>query len=142
MTTAVQRILWAGIALLTLGASPSTVTLNHLQGKRGPVVFPHQAHVADYKGPGGASITCQQCHHALAADDTAATKCVTCHALPGLPIAMHGGTEPPRYAVEKKPGVFDIKTLVAHRQCFEGCHKQLPAAKAKPLKRCTACHRQ
>ncbi len=130
------------VALLALGAgaNPETVTLKYLEGKRAPVVLPHQAHVVDYKGPGGATIACRDCHHTLTADDAEVKPCVSCHALPNQPMATHGGVEPPRYAVEKKPGVFDIKTLVAHTQCFEGCHKQLPARQAKALKKCAACH--
>ena len=71
LLTAAALLLALGVSWVAAGGEPAkdeTVSIDHIDGNKGTVVFNHVKHAEEFKGPGGATPTCRTCHHTLEAD--------------------------------------------------------------------------
>jgi len=125
-------------------AGKEEVVLNALGGKQGPVKFPHAKHVKEFKKKGGAAIVCKDCHHTLKADAPGAGEkaesCATCHVKPGEAEKEIGGKKAPAIAVMKGDKA-DMKSVIYHKECADGCHKDMKA-EGKNITVCKTCHQK
>lgn len=132
----------AGLAIAaSVPAGKETIKIDDIKGDKGVVEFNHAKHTTDYKKAGAKAIACKDCHHTLKADDGAGEKveaCTTCHVL-DTPKDV-GGKKAPVLAT-MKDGKADLKSIVFHPQCKDGCHKEMKA-EGKNITACNTCHKK
>lgn len=96
----------------------------------GKVLFDHKTHVA----PAGYGLSCVDCHHHPAEDETDTRACKSCHpAAEGAPLPescleCHEQDEISESVMEKSGDAF-------HNQCI-GCHQEFDAGPGE----CAQCH--
>ncbi len=138
-------ILASGLVLAAdIPAGKATLTLDLIAGKKGAVKFEHTKHALEYKKTGGAKITCKDCHHTLKADDGGSEKiapCTECHAKVGEAAKTIDGKAAPVLGVDKGGGVIDQKSILMHKNCVDGCHKEMKA-EGKKITACKTCHQE
>lgn len=121
---------------------PNTLKIDHIPGDKGAVQFDHAKHAKEYKKAGGKSIVCKDCHHTLKADAPAAGEevapCNSCHVL-DTPKQVGGKTAP--VLATMKGGKAELKSILTHTTCKDGCHKAMKA-EGKSLTACTVCHKK
>ena len=146
LLTAAALLLALGVSWVAAGGEPAkdeTVSIDHIDGNKGTVVFNHVKHAEEFKGPGGATPTCRTCHHTLEADapppGTEVKACVACHVKEGGDKVSHAGKDARFLATHKGSGRVDQRTVVFHGSCREGCHKPLKA-EGKRIHTCKTCH--
>lgn len=134
-------ILISGLVLAAeIPASKDTITLNLIEGKKGPVEFPHKKHVTEFKKKGGAAIVCKDCHHTLKSDKEMPKPCQECHVKVGEAEKTIDGKKAPPLAVAKSDGKIEQKSVIFHKTCLDGCHKEMKdEVKKKDGKNITAC---
>ena len=122
---------------------PETATIDKIEGKQGAVEFPHKKHAKEIKTADGKAIECVTCHH-TAKGGGKAQACGTCHVADGQAQKEHDGKKAPFFATMKGPGKPDIKSVIFHKTCLDGCHKKQAKAdpKFKPLAKCDNCHKK
>ncbi|MBI5508568.1 MAG: cytochrome c3 family protein [Deltaproteobacteria bacterium] len=118
-------------------ADKQEITINLLGGKQGPVKFPHAKHSKEFK-KNGEAITCKSCHHTLKADTDKPEACHTCHVKPGETEKEFDGKKAIPMAVMKGDKA-DMKTVIFHKTCLDGCHK-VAKVEGKNLTACKTCH--
>ena len=147
-----RRMLWiAGVAAAVLlvggvavGGSdkdgPETATIDQIEGKKGAVEFKHKKHAKEYKTADGKEIKCVTCHH-TSKGKAKIEACNTCHVAEGQPQKEHDGEKAP-FLGTKKGSKVDMKSIIYHKNCLDGCHKKMAKADAKfkELGKCTNCH--
>ena len=121
-------------------ADKAEMSINIIGGKQGPAKFPHAKHAKEFKKD-GAAITCKECHHTLKAADGGAEKvegCPACHVKEGEAQKEFEGKKASFLATMKgdKP---DMKSVVFHKKCVDGCHKAVKV-EGKNLTACKTCH--
>jgi len=119
---------------------PETATIDKIEGKKGAVEFAHKKHAKEYKTADGKAIECVTCHH-TSKKGGKVEACDNCHVTEGQPQKEHDGEKAPFVAVKKGDKV-DVKSIIYHQNCLDGCHKKLAKAddKFKELGKCTNCH--
>lgn len=110
-----------------------------IEGKKGTVEFPHAKHVAEFKKVGGAEIVCKDCHH-TATSDKDVKKCSDCHMKVGETPKKIDDKEAPLLAAMKSDTV-DPKSVIFHKTCKDGCHKEMKA-EGKKITSCKVCHKK
>lgn len=124
----------AAVVLAGVPEGKETLKIDHIEGKKGAVTFPHAKHVDEFKKPDGSAITCKDCHH-TAATEADAKACVSCHVKEGEAQVESGGQKARFVAVAKGDGV-DQKSVIFHETCL-GCHKKI---EGKKITSCKTCH--
>jgi len=131
----------AGWALAGVPAGKEVIAINLIGGDKSPVTFQHAKHVAEHKGVGGKAIVCKDCHHTLKTDtgegETVAT-CSTCHVKDGEAQKTIDG-KPVALLATMKAGKPEINSIIFHKKCKDGCHKDLKA-EGKAITGCKTCH--
>ena len=138
----VMLVSGAVMAAATVPAGKETVKIDVIPGDKGAVEFPHAKHVTTFKKVGGKAIVCKDCHHTLKADEPTATDaaqaCQTCHVL-DTPKTVDGKTAP--VLATMKEGKADLKSVIFHERCKDGCHKEMKA-EGKNITGCNTCHKK
>lgn len=139
--TVVAGVMLFGSALMAgVPKGKETLKIDMIPGKKGAVEFPHAKHVDEFKGKGGVKIECKNCHH-TATSDKDVKKCSDCHVKPGETLKKIGDKEAPALATMKSPDKADTKTIIFHKRCKDGCHKELKGENPKKLTSCKLCHK-
>lgn len=133
----------SGVAFAqAIPADKATVKIDSIPGEKGAVELAHAKHANELKGPGGKDITCKSCHHTLKADAPAAGEkvaaCSSCHVV-DTPKTVDG-KQAPVLATMKGPKA-DLKSVLLHKTCKDGCHKDMKA-EGKSITSCTTCHKK
>jgi hypothetical protein len=137
----------ASMAVLTTAAlvfagvpkGKETLKIDLIAGKKGAVEFPHAKHAAEFKKAGGAAIECKDCHH-TAKSEKDAKSCSECHVKPGEAAKKIDGKEAPVIATMKGDKA-DTKSVIFHKTCKDGCHKEMKA-EGKKITACKTCHKK
>jgi hypothetical protein len=120
VVTVASIVVFASVAALVLAHhGPDTVTLDAAMDKKGPVEFPHAAHIEVVE-------SCDTCHHTneglTAETDADVQPCSACHLDPESPDTPSLR----QMSMSKNP---------MHAGCID-CHKQ----EAKGPTKCADCH--
>jgi len=138
---AAAALLASGIAFAaTIPADKEAMTLTGIPGDQPAVKFPHAKHVTTFKAADKA-IVCKDCHHTLEAADGGTAKvesCETCHVKPDQAQKEVGGKKAP-FLYALKDGKAEMKTVIFHAKCKDGCHKTLKI-EGKNMTACKTCH--
>lgn len=134
-------VLATGAFAASVPAGKETIKLDVIPGDKGAVEFPHAKHMT-FKGPGDKAITCKDCHHTLKGDAPAAGEtvaaCTSCHVL-DTPKTVGG--KPAPVLATMKGGKAELKSVLFHTSCKDGCHKEMKAA-GKNITGCNTCHKK
>ena len=139
--------LFSAIAMAGVPADKAEITIDHIKGPKGAVVFPHAKHPAEFKQADGKPIVCKTCHHKLKVDtpkDPKSVKgCPACHVPEGQAQKEIDGKKAPFFAVKKDNGKIDTKSVIFHKRC-RACHKKVAKAdpEKKGLPKCKNCHKK
>ena len=119
------------------------LTIDRIAGKKGAVTFPHAKHNDEFKKAGGAKIVCKDCHHTLKGDAPAgaekAQACSSCHVKEGEAQKEHDGKKASFIATGGEK--IDQKSVIFHKSCKDGCHKEMKKETGKKLTSCKNCHK-
>lgn len=146
---AIRKSVWlfSGLSILLasgwvvaadIPSDKEALTLSDLGGKQGPVAFQHQKHVKEFKKKGAAAIVCNDCHHKLQGDKVVG--CKECHAKPGEAEKTIDGKKALALATVKD-GKAEMKSVLYHKTCIDGCHKEMKA-EGKNITGCKTCHKK
>jgi hypothetical protein len=119
--------LFAGAGILIATDVPDEMSIYDpafVKHKKGPVTLTHKKHAADYK------IACMECHHVYKEGKNVFKQ--------GDPVQKCSGCHDPKKSEGKK-----YKLMLAfHKNCNQGCHKELEKAgkPTGPTKKCNDCH--
>jgi len=143
LTAVIALCITALVMAAEVPADKASMTLELMPTKQGKVVFPHAKHAKEFK-KNGAAITCKDCHHTLKAVEPGAGEkieaCTTCHAKAGEAEKDVGGKKAPAVAT-LKDGKAEMKSVIFHKTCLDGCHKQAKV-EGKNLGACKTCHQK
>lgn len=142
VSSMVGVLMLAGAALAAnVPAGKESMKIDTIPGEKGAVEFPHAKHLT-FKGPGDKAITCKSCHHTLKGDapgaGESAQACTVCHVL-NTPKTVDG--KPAPVLANMKDGKAELKSVLFHTQCKDGCHKEMKAA-GKNITGCNTCHKK
>ncbi len=125
----------------TIPADKAEMKISEIPGDQPATPFAHAKHATTYKGAGGKAITCKDCHHELKTPDGGTAKveaCSVCHVKPDQAQKTVDG-KPAPFLYTLKDGKAEMKSILYHQQCKDGCHKQVKV-EGKNLTACKTCH--
>ncbi len=143
VTMFIGVLMLAGSALAAnVPAGKETIKLDTIPGDKGVVEFPHAKHATTFHKAGDKAITCKDCHHTLKGDAPAAGEtiaaCTSCHVL-NTPKTVDG--KPAPVLANVKDGKAELKSVIFHTQCKDGCHKEMKGS-GKNITGCNTCHKK
>ena len=130
----------AALVSAAVPAGKETLKIDAIAGKKGAVEFQHAKHDVEYKKKGGAKIECKDCHH-TATDEANVKPCGECHAKAGEAAKKIDGKDAPVLATMKSADKADTKSVLFHKTCKDGCHKEMKA-EGKKITSCKICHKK
>lgn len=120
-----------------LFSNEPNITINHIDGDKGEVLFSHEKHQKEFKVE-QKEILCVTCHHTEKAQKEIKT-CIECHVISGQEKIITDVTAP-KVSQKNDEGKVAANSVLYHKICRE-CHGKVKNnTKGESITACSICH--